>query len=55
MDVKPIKLFTYPRDKEINQKTVMEFIEKHKQEVERYKYLMNMYKGQAEIFDYQQR
>lgn len=52
MDVKPIKLFTYPRDKEINQKTVMEFIEKHKQEVERYKYLMNMYKGQAEIFDY---
>lgn len=52
MHVKPPVIFTYPKEKEITASTIVKFITKHQREKKRYKYLMDMYKGQAEIFEY---
>ena len=49
MNLKPIKLMTYSRDEEITEKVVNDFMKKHQEEVERYEYLGNMYKGIMEI------
>lgn len=48
---KPPEIMTLDKDKEITEEVVMEFIKQHKTELNRYKYLMKMYKGQMEIFD----
>lgn len=49
MDIKPIKLMTFSKDGEITPDVVKEFIEKHKEEIARYQYLINMYKGIMDI------
>ncbi|WP_270324649.1 phage portal protein [Lactococcus petauri] len=49
MDIKPIKLMTFSKDGEITPEVVKEFIEKHKEEIARYQYLINMYKGIMDI------
>ena len=49
MDIKPIKLMTFSKDGEITPEVVKKFIEKHKEEIARYKYLLNMYKGIMDI------
>ncbi|WP_346349451.1 phage portal protein [Lactococcus petauri] len=49
MDIKPIKLMTFSKDGEITPEVVEKFIEKHKEEITRYKYLSNMYKGIMDI------
>lgn len=49
MDLKPVKLMTFPKDEEITEKVVNDFIKKHQEELERYEYLRNMYKGIMEI------
>lgn len=49
MDIKPIKLMTFSKDGEITPDVVEEFIEKHKEEIARYQYLINMYKGIMDI------
>lgn len=49
MDIKPIKLMTFSKDGEITPEVVKKFIEKHKEEITRYNYLLNMYKGIMEI------
>lgn len=49
MDLKPVKLMTFPKDEEITEKVVNDFIKKHQEELERYEYLGNMYKGVMEI------
>lgn len=51
MRIKPPTIWTFPKDKEITSEVVNKFITKHGEEIARYKYLMNMYKGQAEILD----
>lgn len=49
MDIKPIKLMTFSKDGEITPEVVKKFIEKHKEEIARYQYLINMYKGIMDI------
>ena len=49
---KPPEIMTFDKEKEITEKVVSYFIKQHQKELARYKYLMNMYKGQMEIFDY---
>ena len=49
MDIKPIQLMTFSKDGEITPEVVKEFIEKHKEEIARYQYLINMYKGIMDI------
>lgn len=49
MDIKPIKLMTFSKDGEITPEVVKKFIEKHKEEITRYQYLLNMYKGIMDI------
>lgn len=49
MDIKPIKLMTFSKDGEITPEVVKKFIEKHKEEIVRYQYLINMYKGIMDI------
>lgn len=48
----PPEIMTFDRDKEITPDVVAKFIKIHRQELARYKYLMNCYKGRMEIFDY---
>ena len=48
----PPEIMTFDRDKEITPEVVAKFIKIHRQELARYKYLMNCYKGRMEIFDY---
>lgn len=43
---------TWDRDEPITEDVVAKFIRVHRQELDRYKYLINCYKGQMEIFDY---
>lgn len=49
MDIKPIELMTFSKDGEITPEIVEKFIEKHKEEIARYQYLINMYKGIMDI------
>lgn len=49
MDIKPIELMTFSKDGEITPEVVKKFIEKHKEEIARYQYLINMYKGIMDI------
>nr|DAZ74668.1 MAG TPA: portal protein [Caudoviricetes sp.] len=49
MDIKPIKLMTFSKDGEITPEVVKKFMEKHKEEIARYQYLINMYKGIMDI------
>ena len=49
MDLQPVKLMTFPKDEEITEKVVNDFIKKHQEELGRYNYLGNMYKGIMEI------
>ena len=49
MDIKPIQLMTFSKDGEITPEIVEKFIEKHKEEIARYQYLINMYKGIMDI------
>ena len=43
--IKPVDLMTFNRDKEITAEVVSEFITQHTQEINRYQYLGDMYKG----------
>ncbi|WP_285004832.1 phage portal protein [Lactococcus garvieae] len=49
MDIKPIELMTFSKDGEMTPEVVKKFIEKHKEEIARYQYLINMYKGIMDI------
>lgn len=49
MDIKPIELMTFSKEGEITLDIVKKFIEKHKEEIARYQYLINMYKGIMDI------
>lgn len=51
MRIKSPTTWTFPKDAEITPEVVNKFITKHRSEIARYKYLMDMYKGQAEILD----
>ncbi len=51
MKYKPPKLMTFPKDEPITVEVVNKFMEKHELEVERYKYLKNMYLGIMDIDD----
>ncbi|WP_206423503.1 phage portal protein [Enterococcus mediterraneensis] len=46
---------TWDPDEEITEEVVAEFIRIHQQELPRYKYLMDCYKGQMEIFEYKKK
>lgn len=48
---KPPELMTFDKEKDITEAVVLKFIKQHKEELPRYKYLMNMYKGLMEIFE----
>lgn len=50
--LKPPKIMTLDRDTEITPEIISKFIRIHQMELYRYKYLMNCYKGQMEIYDY---
>lgn len=47
---KPPEIFIYDKDKPIDNEVINKFIVKHQAEIPRYRYLMDMYKGQMEIF-----
>ena len=49
MDIKPIELMTYPKEGEITPEIVSKFIKIHQDEVKRYKYLSDMYRGIMDI------
>ncbi|WP_235032872.1 phage portal protein [Enterococcus sp. CSURQ0835] len=49
---KPPEVMTFNKEKEITPQVVTTFIQLHQQELTRYQYLMRIYKGQMEIFDY---
>lgn len=51
MKYKPPKLMTFPKDEAITNEVVTKFMEKHRLEVARYKYLKNMYRGIMAIDD----
>lgn len=48
---KPPELMTFDKEKDITESVVLKFIKQHQEELPRYKYLMNMYKGLMEIFE----
>lgn len=48
---KPPELMTFDKEKDITPAVVLKFIKQHRDELPRYKYLMNMYKGLMEIFE----
>lgn len=50
--LKPPKIMMLDRDTEITPEIISKFIRIHQMELYRYKYLMNCYKGQMEIYDY---
>lgn len=50
--LKPPEIMTFNKGEAITAEVVQKFIEIHQQELKRYKYLMNAYKGQTEIFEY---
>lgn len=47
------KIMTFSRDEEITEKVVADFIKQHQAELPRYKKLGDMYKGNMDIFDLQ--
>lgn len=50
--LKPPEIMTFNKGEAITAEVVQKFIELHQEELKRYKYLMNAYKGQTEIFEY---
>lgn len=52
---KPPAIMTFDRDEVITPDVIAKFIRKHQQELPRYKYLMDCYKGQMEIFEYKKK
>lgn len=48
-ELKPVKLMTYEKDEEITEEVINNFIKKHQEELKRYEYLGNMYKGIMDI------
>lgn len=48
----PPDVMTFDKEKEITADVIQEFIKKHQEEVPRYHYLMDMYKGKMEILQY---
>lgn len=48
----PPEIFTWYKDREITTDVINKFMLKHQIEKKRYRYLMEMYKGQAEIYSY---
>lgn len=51
----PPKIMTWDRDKEITLEVIAKFVRIHQRELPRYQYLMNCYKGQMEIFNYEKK
>lgn len=49
--LEPPKLMTLDKETEITADVVKKFVERHQEELARYKKLMKMYKGYAEIYD----
>ncbi|KSU01918.1 Portal protein phage associated [Lactococcus lactis subsp. lactis] len=49
MKHKPPKIMTFPKDEPITNEVISKFMEKHKLEVARYKYLKDMYRGIMDI------
>lgn len=48
----PPKIMAFDRDEDITPEVISKFMRIHQLELPRYKYLMNCYKGQMEIYDY---
>ncbi|MDM8212794.1 phage portal protein [Enterococcus hirae] len=48
---KPPTIMEFDKEETITEEVVMKFMRIHQMELPRYKYLMDMYKGQTEIFD----
>lgn len=51
----PPELLTCSEDEEINEMLVQKYMLKHQEELLRYRYLLNAYRGKSEILDYHQK